>query len=338
MCPPAVYKEVYVMLKDHVLRLLSSAQAPLSGEAMSRELHVSRAAVWKAIEALRGEGYAIDSRPGLGYQLLSSPDLLSPGELTRPGQAVGNRVICLDRTDSTNNDCKRLAAQGAQSGLVVIAGEQTGGKGRRGRSFQSLSGKGLYLSVLLRPQCTLSQVQQLTAWCAVAVCRAVESLTALPCQIKWVNDPLLEGKKLCGILCELGVDDDGRLDYVVMGMGINVSQSQADFGPELSSIATSLVQHMASPPHRSDVAAALISELDSLWAAFPSGREFYLEEYRRRCVTTGQRVRLVKGDEVREAYAQRVNDDFTLHVRLPDGTEEDIFSGEVSVRGIEGYA
>lgn len=325
------------MLKDNVLRLLSFAATPLSGEAMSQELGVSRAAVWKAMEALRGEGYVIDSRPGRGYRLLSSPDLLSPGELTRPGQAVGNRVVCLDVTDSTNNECKRLAAQGADSGLVVIAGEQTGGKGRRGRSFQSLPGKGLYLSVLLRPQVSLREVQQLTAWCAVAVCRAVEGLTSLPCGIKWVNDPLLEGKKLCGILCELGLDDDGRLDYVVAGMGINVSQTEADFGPELSQTATSLGQHMASPPRRSDVAAALIGELNALWEGFPARREFYLEEYRRRCVTTGREVTLLKGDGARRAFAERINGDFTLHVRLPDGSGEDIFSGEVSVRGVEGY-
>ncbi len=326
------------MLKDNVLHLLSSASVPLSGQAMSQSLGVSRAAVWKAMEALRTEGYEIDSRPGLGYRLLSAPDVLSPGELTRLGQIVGNRVICLDVTDSTNNECKRLAAEGAPSGLVVIAGEQTGGKGRRGRSFQSLPGKGLYLSVLLRPQCSLVQIQQLTAWCAVAVCRAVERLGDLSCQIKWVNDPLLDGKKLCGILCELGVDDDGRLDYVVMGMGINVSQSEADFGPELSAMATSLGQHMTQPPRRADVASALIAELNTLWESFPRRREDYLKEYRRRCVTTAREVRLIQDGESRDAFAERINEDFTLHVRFPDGGEEDVFSGEASVRGLYGYA
>lgn len=326
------------MLKEDTLRLLASSPEGISGQAVSRELHVSRAAVWKAVEALRGEGYVIESRPGLGYRLLSSPDVLSPGELVRPGQSVGSRVVCLPVTDSTNNECKRLAAQGAESGLVVIAGEQTGGKGRRGRSFLSLPGKGLYLSVLLRPQVSLRQVQQLTAWCAVAVCRATETLTGLPCRIKWVNDPLLDGRKLCGILCELGVDDDGRLDYVVVGIGINVSQTDEDFGPELNRIATSLGQHMASPPRRSEVAAALIGELNALWEGFPAQRGFYLEEYRRRCATTGRQVRLIRGDEEREAFAERVNEDFTLRVRLPDGSREDIFSGEASVRGLEGYA
>lgn len=265
------------------------------------------------------------------------PDILSSETLTRPGQAVGNRVICLDIIDSTNTECKRLAAQGAESGLVVIAGEQTGGKGRRGRSFQSLPGKGLYLSTLLRPHAAPEDIQQLTAWVAVAVCRAVESLTGLSSQIKWVNDPLLDGKKLCGILCELGLTPAGGLDYVVVGIGINLSQTPEDFGEELHPIATSLAQHTPCPPTRSQVAAALIAELNTLWEHFPAGKARYLEEYRRRCVTTGREVRLIKGDETRTAFALRVNDDFTLHVRLPDGKEEDIFSGEVSVRGIEGY-
>lgn len=326
------------MLKEDTLRLLLAASGPLSGQRISRELGVSRAAVWKAVEALREEGYVIHSQPGAGYRLLSSPDVLSPGALSRPGQPVGSRVLCLDVTDSTNNECKRLAAQGAESGLVVIAGEQTGGKGRRGRSFLSLPGKGLYLSVLLRPQVSLPEIQQLTAWVSVAVCRATEALTGLPCQVKWVNDPLLDGKKLCGILCELGVDDDGRLDYVVVGVGINVSQRAEDFGPALSQMATSLGQHMESPPRRSEVAAALITELNALWEGFPGKKEFYLEEYRRRCVTTGHAVRLIQNGEEREAYALRINEDFTLHVRLPGGSEEDIFSGEASVRGVEGYA
>ncbi len=325
------------MLKDDILHLLSSASGLLSGESMSRELGVSRAAVWKAMEALRGEGYAIDSRPGLGYRLTAAPDLLSPGELRQPGRSVGEKVVCLTLTDSTNNDCRRRAAQGEAPGLVVVAEEQTGGKGRRGRTFQSLPGKGLYLSALLRPQATLAQVSQLTAWIAVAVCRAVEEVTGLSCAIKWTNDVLLEGKKLCGILCELGLEDDGRLDYVVAGMGINVSQTSRDFGPELSSIATSLAQHLDHPPRRAALAAALIRELADLCDRFPREKDPYLAEYRRRCVTTGRQVRLLREGAQAEALALAINEDFTLRVRYGDAREEDISAGEVSVRGMMGY-
>ncbi len=325
------------MLKEDTLRLLLEARGPVSGEAVSQALGVSRAAVWKAVEALREEGYVIRSRTGLGYQLSSAPDVLSPTELARSGRTVGSQVVCLDTVDSTNNECRRRAAQGAPDGLVVVAGEQVGGKGRRGRSFQSLPGKGLYLSALLRPDVPPTEVNQLTAWTAVAVCRALEGLTGLPAAIKWVNDVVLEGKKLCGILCEMALDDDGRLDHVVVGIGVNVHQTPEDFGPELSGMATSLAQHMDAPPRRAQVAAALMEELSVLRQGFPHRRGSYLEEYRRRCVTTGQDVVLLRGEERREAYAIDVNDDFTLRVRLPDGSEEDVFSGEVSVRSLKGY-
>ncbi len=326
------------MLKDDTLRLLLSTDAPLSGQAMSRELKVSRAAIWKAVEALRSEGYQIEALPSRGYRLTASPDVLSPGALARPGQAVGNTVICLERVDSTNDECRRRAASGSPSGLVVLAGEQTGGKGRRGRTFQSLPGKGLYLSALLRPQVTLAQVSQLTAWTAVAVCRALKALTGLICDIKWPNDILLGGKKLCGILTELGLEGEtGALDHVVVGIGINVSQREGDFGPELSPIATSLAQHMAAPPLRVQVASALLDQLEALWNGFPQQKGEYLAEYRQRCITIGREVKLIRPSGDTLAQATAVNDDFSLQVLLPDGTQETISAGEVSVRGLLGY-
>ncbi|MCI9403036.1 MAG: biotin--[acetyl-CoA-carboxylase] ligase [Oscillospiraceae bacterium] len=327
------------MLKDNILRLLLGRSAPLSGQAMSRELGVSRAAVWKGVEALRRDGYVIASHPAKGYLLTASPDLLSPAELSRPGRAVGGEVVYLEVTDSTNNECKRRAADGASSGLVVIAGEQTGGRGRRGRSYQSLPGKGLYLSVLLRPEGSASPevLSHFTAWVSVAVCRALEGLTGLPCGIKWTNDILLGNRKLCGILCELGLTDDRRPDYMVVGIGVNVSQTEADFGPELSAIATSLGQHMATPPTRAEAARALLGELDRLWGDFPGRQGEYLGEYRTRCLTLGKQVRLIQPDRERLATALAVNEDFSLRVRLENGTEENVSSGEVSVRGLEGY-
>lgn len=327
------------MLKEDTLGLLLRAEGPLSGEAMSRALGVSRAAVWKAMEALREEGYGIESRPGRGYRLISAPDVLSAGELANPHRLVGREVICLKTVDSTNNECRRRAAQLAPDGLAVVSGEQTGGKGRRGRSFQSLRGKGLYLSALLRPsqEVPLEEVTQITAWAAVAVCRALERVTGLPCAIKWTNDILLEGKKVCGILSELGLDDDGRADYVVVGIGINVSQTEKDFGPELAEIATSLGQHMDQPPRRGEVATALLDELDRLWRAFPAGKGEYLEQYRARCATVGKPVKVIRPDRSYEARALAVNEDFSLRVALPDGREEKVFTGEVSVRGLLGY-
>lgn len=326
------------MLKDDTLRLLRGAERPLSGEVMSKTLSVSRAAVWKAVEALRREGYVVDSLPGRGYRLCASPDVLSPGELVRPGARVGGQVVCLERVDSTNDEVRRRAASGAPDGLAVIAGEQTGGKGRRGRPFQSLPGKGLYLTVLLRPPVTPMQASQITAWTAVAVCRAIETLTGLSCGIKWTNDILLGGKKLCGILTELSIEgESGALDYVAVGIGVNVSQTAADFGPALADLAASLGQYLEHPPRRAEVAAALLAELDRLCAEFPAQKAPWLAEYRRRCLTVGREVRLLRPGSEAPATALGVEDDFSLRIRRSDGTEETVSAGEVSVRGLLGY-
>lgn len=330
------------MKTDDVLSLLVRAGAtPISGEAMSGCLGVSRAAVWQAVEALRREGYMISSAPRRGYLLESSPDRLSPGALAgaTAGRLVGREIVCLDTVDSTNDEVKRRAAAGAAEGLVVLADSQTKGKGRRGRAFSSPAGAGLYLSILLRPSCKLEEMFQLTAWTAVAVCRAVEACTGLSPKIKWTNDIILDGKKLCGILTELGiVGEIGAPDYVATGIGINVTQRLEDFPPEVRSVAISLAQMLPQPPRRLSLAAALIDALDGMYAEFPFRQTHYLAEYRARCVTLGRQVRLLApGKEAEEVFALDIDDSFALRVRHADGREETIRAGEVSVRGLCGY-
>jgi len=325
------------MLQEELLRVLRQADGPVSGEAVSRDLGVSRAAVWKAVDALRRAGYTVQALPARGYRLLDSPDVLTPAELAGPERVVGRSVLCLDSVDSTNDECKRQATRGAPDGLAVTAQEQTGGKGRRGRSFQSLAGKGLYLSVLLRPKADPETVSRLTAWVAVAVSKAVERLTGLEPGIKWPNDVLLDGKKLCGILTELGlVAETGELDYVVVGMGINVSQTREDFGPELSKVAVSLAGQGAAV-RRAALGRAVLEELDRMYREFPGEREAWLSEYRRRCVTVGRAVKIVWPDREVPAAAIGVDDTFALRVRLESGQELSVSSGEVSVRGMLGY-
>ena len=224
-------------------------------------------------------------------------------------------------------------------GLAVLSDEQTAGRGRRGNAFQSLKGKGLFCSVLLRPRVPLDALSQLTAWTAVAVCRAIEACCGLECGIKWTNDIILDGKKLCGILTELEFEAESAAAVaVVVGVGINVGQTEADFGPDLSPIATSLTQALGRPVRRAELAVHLLTALDEMYAAFPRGKGEYLAEYRRRCVTTGHEVALVGPDGGREpAFAQAVDDDFSLVCRLPDGSERTVTAGEVSVRGLLGY-
>lgn len=330
------------MLQDEILSLLrSEPDAYRSGEEMSRQLGVSRAAVWKAVEALRRAGYEIVSAPNRGYRLSAAPDDLRAGELTTAmsGRLVGREVVCLDTVDSTNSEVKRRAANGAVEGLAVISDEQTAGRGRRGNAFQSLKGKGLFCSVLLRPQVALDALSQLTAWTAVAVCRAIEACCGLTCGIKWTNDIILDGKKLCGILTELEFEAESAAAVaVVVGVGVNVGQTEADFGSDLSPIATSLTQALGRPVRRAELAVHLLTALDEMYAAFPQEKNEYLTEYRRRCVTTGHDVALVRPDGSREpAFAREVDDDFALVCRLPDGSTRTVTAGEVSVRGLLGY-
>lgn len=327
------------MLRDDVLTLLRQQEGkPLSGEAMSRALGVSRAAVWKAMEALRQEGYLISSAPRKGYWLEESPDLLSAGELARPGRRVGGEIVCLDTVDSTNNEIKRRAVGEVPDGLTVVAGEQTGGRGRRGRSFVSPPGKGLYLSAALRPECPLAEVPALTAWSAVAVCDAIEAVCGIRPGIKWPNDVILGGRKLCGILTELELEaETAALRYVVVGIGVNVSQTEADFGPEVAPVAISLAQAFGKAPRRAEVARALLDSLDRLYAGFPRERALWLERYRADCLTVGQPIRVLFAAGEREGTALGVEEDFSLRVAWKDGGEEVISSGEVSVRGLLGY-
>ena len=329
------------MTREDVLTLLlAQPDRPLSGEAMSRQLGVSRAAVWKAIEALRQEGYVISSAPNRGYRLESAPDRLREGELSgRIAHCqILRRVACLDVIDSTNTECKRRAMAGEPEGLAVMAEEQTGGKGRRGRSFQSPKGCGLYLSLLLRPRLEPAAVTDFTAWVAVAVCDGIEAACGIRPRIKWTNDIVLNGRKLVGILTELGLESEtNSLQYLVTGIGVNVNHTPEDFSPDIRDMAGSLAMELGHPVRRVELAAAIIRALDRMYRSFPQDKQRYLDQYRADCLTPGNRVQLVTPVSRQEAYALEIDDQFRLVVELEDGTRKALSAGEVSVRGMYGY-
>lgn len=329
------------MSREKVLSLLlEQGDRYVSGEAMSRALGISRAAVWKAIEALRQEGYVIQSAPNRGYRLENAPDRVREGELSGPlaGCRVGGHLLCLETIDSTNTEAKRQAMAGAPDGLVIVSEEQTGGRGRRGRSFQSPKGKGLYLTALLRPRLDPSQVADITAWVAVAVCDGIEAACGVRPQIKWTNDLVLNGKKLCGILTELGLEgESASLQYAAVGVGINVSQQAADFGPVAAPVAVSLAQVLGKVPRRTDLAIALLRALDNMYRDFPARRDSWYERYRRDCLTLGRQVRVFRGSGSFTGVAEDLAGDFSLIVRRDDGSREIVNAGDVSVRGLLGY-
>ena len=242
-----------------------------------------------------------------------------------------------EEIDSTNTRIKAMAKAGAPHGTVLIADRQTGGHGRMGRSFHSPGGMGIYMSILLRPNCAPMELLHLTCAAAVAMCDAVEKAAGFRPGIKWTNDLVHQKRKLGGILTELGLNTKGMVDYAVIGIGINCCQQLPDFAPDIQSIAGSLAMAAGTVIDRSKVAAAMMENLHSMSKTLFSGRAAMLECYRRNCITLGKDISLVRGEEVRHGHAMDVDEAGALVVRFPDGHTEAVSSGEVSVRGMYGY-
>ncbi len=328
------------MSKKQVLSLLYQAgEGYISGQSISQALGVTRAAVWKDIDALRRDGYEIDSAPRKGYRLISAPDDLTEESILPHLRTPGSRerLIMLETVDSTNTYAKQLALADGQDSTPIVANHQTGGRGRLGRSFLSPPNTGIYLTMLYRPQVPPMEAVNLTAYVAVAVCRGIEAACGAHPGIKWTNDIVLGNRKLAGILTEMAVEGEtGALQYLVTGIGINVLQQQADFPEELHSVATSLAMEGYSV-RRSRLAAEVINALEEMYQHWLHGTGDYWQEYRSRCLTLGREVCILRGGQSRMALAWDLDRDFGLRVLYPDGQEETVTAGEVSVRGLFGY-
>ena len=250
----------------------------------------------------------------------------------------GNRIHLFDCLPSTNDYAKELARQGAPHGTVIVADMQTAGRGRMGRSFHAPKNQGLYLSLILRPECPPDQLMHLTCAVAEAACNAVEQLCGIRPQIKWINDLIMGSKKLGGILTELSVDPKtGLSDWAVIGIGINCYQDRGDFPPELQDMATSLLLSTGSGYSPYSLACALIRELYDLSDQLLSGKDEMLKQYRQDCLTIGKEISVSKGGAVFHGKALDIDSDGGLIVMLEDGTIQTVQAGEVSVRGLYGY-
>lgn len=240
--------------------------------------------------------------------------------------------------DSTNTRAKELAAQGAPHGTVLIADHQTGGRGRLGRSFHSPGGVGIYLSLILRPNCVPSELMHLTCAAAVAACDAVEAACGIRPGIKWTNDLVWGKRKLAGILTELGLSPDGTVNYAVIGIGINCCQKESDFPPEIREMAGSLHSVTGKEIDRAKVAAALLDALYQMDQCLLTDRNSIMDRYRTNCITLGQEVSVVKADgSACHGTALDLDNEGGLLVAFSDGIQETVTSGEVSVRGMYGY-
>lgn len=265
---------------------------------------------------------------------MSSPDL------SKIQSYLGDcrwQVQVFEEVTSTNTLLKELGRQGAPEGTVLVADRQTGGRGRLGRTFLSPGGVGVYLSALIRPDCAPTELMHLTCAVAVAMCDAVEHAFGFRPGIKWTNDLVVGTKKLGGILTELGLNTRGMVDYAIIGIGINCCQKETDFPAEIRSIAGSLTMVSGKEIDRAKVAAAMMEALQKMDSVLLSGKADMLECYRADCITLGQDISLVRGEEIRHCHAVTVDDEGALVVLFPDGHLEAVNSGEVSVRGMYGY-
>ncbi|NLK35329.1 MAG: biotin--[acetyl-CoA-carboxylase] ligase [Gracilibacteraceae bacterium] len=317
----------------------NSGQA-VSGEEISRRLGISRTAVWKHISKLRSEGYRIESNTNSGYKLLGNPDILSSIELEPflRTEFVGRNIVYFDSIDSTTTYAKKRAEDNFQEGTVVIADEQTGGRGRLGRHWVSTKGKGIWMTIMLKPDILPYDGPKLAIAAALAAANAIRNCCQLNAEIKWPNDIVAGGKKLCGILIEMSAEAD-VIKYIVIGIGINANMDNDDFGQEISSTATSVSIETGKPVSRKALAASVMFEFEQLYKVFIRNGSIkdFLEDYKSKSTVLGKEVRLISKKEEITGIAMDISEEGHLVVRLADGSLREIMSGEVSVRGMYGY-
>lgn len=324
-------------MKEKILALLKSTSDYVSGQDICNRLGVSRTAVWKNINALKQEGYEIDSVNNKGYRLISEPDIINEMRIREYMHTkwMAKNIIYLPVTDSTNTQAKRLGEEGAEHGTLVVTQCQTAGRGRRGRSWESPEGN-VYFTFILRPDVEVSRASMITLISALALAKAIEKVTGLHTQIKWPNDVVANGKKLCGILTESSTDLE-YINYVVVGIGINVNQTS--FPDELADKASSLLLELGHSVNRGAVLGEFLNLFEVYYDIFIKTEDMsaLIDVYNEMLVNCGREVKIIEKDKERILKAIGIDENGGLIVENPEGIRESIISGEVSVRGLYGY-
>ncbi len=329
------------ILKEKVLKLLKDNKSQfISGQEISHQLNVSRTAIWKYINALKEESYEIESVSRKGHKLISTPDILNYEEISEylTTQYVGREIYYFDSIDSTNIKAKDLAYNNEADGTVVIAEEQNQGRGRLGRNWSSPKKMGIWMSIILKPQIEPQDAVKVTQVAAAAVWKAIAQM-GIKTQIKWPNDIVLNGKKICGILTEMS-GELNRLNYLVVGIGINTNTNKEDFPEEIRNMATSIKAETSKEMERKKLLASVLNNFEALYDQLinHSSIEEALIICKENSALIGKNVRLIIKGEVKEVEAMDINEDGELIVKDKEGNTSKVISGEVSVRGLYGYA
>lgn len=325
-------------MKEEILRLLRSADGYISGQELCNRFGVSRTAVWKAINQLKEAGYEIEAQQNKGYRLMAAPDLMTEAEIKSLMHTdwVAKKVLYFDTIDSTNTKAQELAEKGYPSGTLVVADKQESGKGRRGRSWVSPSGTGIFMTLMIKPDINPNNASMLTLVAALAVAKAITSVTGEEALIKWPNDIVVNGKKVCGILTEMNAQFD-YINHIVVGIGINVHNES--FPEEISQMASSLMIEAGGKRfHRAQIIAETMSYFEQYYDTFLKTQDLsaLVREYDELLVNRNKSVRVLDPKEPFDGKAMGITPKGELIVDTWESRKL-VSSGEVSVRGIYGY-
>ena len=325
-------------MKEEILRLLRSADGYISGQELCNRFGVSRTAVWKAINQLKEAGYEIEAQQNKGYKLMAAPDLMTEAEIKSLMHTdwVAKEVLYFDTIDSTNTKAQELAEKGYPSGTLVVADKQESGKGRRGRSWVSPSGTGIFMTLMIKPDINPNNASMLTLVAALAVAKAITSVTGEEALIKWPNDIVINGKKVCGILTEMNAQFD-YINHIVVGIGINVHNES--FPEEISQMASSLMIEAGGKRfHRAQIIAETMSYFEQYYDTFLKTQDLsaIVREYDELLVNRNKSVRVLDPKEPFDGKAMGITPKGELIVDTWESRKL-VSSGEVSVRGIYGY-
>lgn len=325
-------------MKEEILRLLRSADGYISGQELCNRFGVSRTAVWKAINQLKEAGYEIEAQQNKGYRLMSAPDLMTEAEIKSlmHTEWVAKEVLYFDTIDSTNTKAQELAEKGYPSGTLVVADKQESGKGRRGRSWVSPSGTGIFMTLMIKPDINPNNASMLTLVAALAVAKAITSVTGEEAMIKWPNDIVVNSKKVCGILTEMNAQFD-YINHIVVGIGINVHNES--FPEEISQMASSLMIEAGGKRfHRAQIIAETMSYFEQYYDTFLKTQDLsaLVREYDELLVNRNKSVRVLDPKEPFDGKAMGITPKGELIVDTWESRKL-VSSGEVSVRGIYGY-
>lgn len=325
-------------MKAEILALLRENDKFVSGQELCNRFGVSRTAVWKVINQLKKEGYRIEAVQNKGYHMVSSPDLLSKYELeSRMATAwLGKEIVYKETTGSTNADVRRMAEDGAENGLLVVADAQTSGKGRRGRQWESEKGTNLYFSMLLKPDIAPDKASMITLVAAYSVAKVIKKNTGLDAKIKWPNDIVVGKKKVCGILTEMNMERD-YIHHIVVGIGINVNEEE--FPDEIRDMATSLKKEVGRIVSRANLLCDILLQFEKDYSAFLAAEDLkpFIDDYNKMLVNKGALVKVLDPKGEFSGIAGGINEEGMLIVFKENGQIEKVYAGEVSVRGMYGY-